>query len=223
GKDGDGRGHSQLRNPCRRPSGRDDPFCVPGAAGPGARPEHRAVGGVRRSGCAVRGAGPARGARPGADRSPPSAVGLTVLSAVSVGAGPVAGLATSGVVSRPGLFERLGAAPRVMVVSAPPGSGKTVLVRSWIDDAGLAERAGGVAGQDARDPQRFWLSVVRALRRTPPGAALVRGVGSGAPWSRCPWGPPGPGGSFGPPATTCGWACTGCGWRASWPSSASPI
>jgi LuxR family maltose regulon positive regulatory protein len=100
-----------------------------------------------------------------------------MLSAVGVVAGPVAGHGASGVVPRPGLFERLGGAPRVMVVSAPPGSGKTVLVRSWIDDAGLAERAGWVAaGQDARDPQRFWLSVVGALRRTRPGSALVRGL-----------------------------------------------
>jgi hypothetical protein len=31
-----------------------------------------------------------------------------------------------GVVARPGLFERLRASARVMVVSAPPGSGKTM-------------------------------------------------------------------------------------------------
>jgi LuxR family maltose regulon positive regulatory protein len=32
------------------------------------------------------------------------------------------------------------------MVSAPPGSGKTVLLRSWIDAAGLAERAAWVPG-----------------------------------------------------------------------------
>ena len=42
---------------------------------------------------------------------------------------------------RPRLFGRLGSAARVTVVSAPPGSGKTVLLRSWIGAAGLAERA----------------------------------------------------------------------------------
>ena len=81
----------------------------------------------------------------------------------------------AGVVSRPGLFERLAAAARVTVVSAPPGSGKTVLLRSWIGTAGLAGQAGWVPVEaDERDPQRFWLSVADALRGTAPGSALVR-------------------------------------------------
>ncbi len=76
--------------------------------------------------------------------------------------------------SRTGLFGRLGAA-RVSVVSAPPGSGKSVLLRSWIGEAGLAESAGWVSvGRDDRDPQRFWLSVLGALRRTSAGSQLVR-------------------------------------------------
>src|SRR6266699_3259839 len=74
-------------------------------------------------------------------------------------AGRVARPGTGGVVSRPGLFERLGASARVTMVSAPPGSGKTVLLRSWIGEAGLAERAAWVAVERGeRDPQRFWLS-----------------------------------------------------------------
>jgi LuxR family maltose regulon positive regulatory protein len=78
-------------------------------------------------------------------------------------------------VSRPGLWERLGAAARVTVVSAPPGSGKTVLLRSWTGQAGLAGRTAWVTvGRDERDPQRFWLSVVGALRQTSAGSALVR-------------------------------------------------
>jgi LuxR family maltose regulon positive regulatory protein len=92
-------------------------------------------------------------------------------------AGRVAGPGAGGVVSRPGLFERLGASARVTVVSAPPGSGKTVLLRSWIGQAGLAGRAAWVpAGRGERDPQRFWLSVLGALRQTVPGSALVRAV-----------------------------------------------
>ena len=76
--------------------------------------------------------------------------------------------------SRTGLFGRLGAA-RVSVVSAPPGSGKSVLLRSWIGEAGLAESAGWVSvGRDDRDPQRFWLSVLGALRQTSAGSRLVR-------------------------------------------------
>jgi LuxR family transcriptional regulator, maltose regulon positive regulatory protein len=79
-----------------------------------------------------------------------------------------------GVVSRPGLFGRLGASARVTVVSAPPGSGKTILLRSWVDQPGLAECAAWVpVGRNERDPQRFWLSVLGALRRTAQGSALV--------------------------------------------------
>jgi len=80
-------------------------------------------------------------------------------------------------VSRPGLFGRLAAAGRVAVVSAPAGSGKTVLLRSWIGAAGLGGRAAWVpveAGE--RDGQRFWLSVVGALRGTSAGSELVRAL-----------------------------------------------
>jgi LuxR family transcriptional regulator, maltose regulon positive regulatory protein len=80
-----------------------------------------------------------------------------------------------GVVSRTGLFERLEASARVTMVSAPPGSGKTVLLRSWIGDAGLMDSTGWVSlGRDDRDPQRFWPSVLAALRQTSAGSRLVR-------------------------------------------------
>ena len=60
-------------------------------------------------------------------------------------------------------------------MSAPAGSGKTLLLRSWIGEAGLAERAAWVPVQaEERDPQRFWLSVFGALRDTPAGSKLVR-------------------------------------------------
>jgi len=84
-------------------------------------------------------------------------------------------------VSRPGLFERLGASARVTVVSAPPGSGKTVLLRSWIGEAGLGESTAWVSvGPGETDPQQFWLSVLGALRRTSAGSGLVQAV-SAAP------------------------------------------
>src|ERR1700753_1631862 len=90
--------------------------------------------------------------------------------------GRVARPGTGGVVSRTGLFERLRASARVTVISAPPGSGKAVLLRSWIGEAGLTDRAGWVSvGHDDRDPQRFWLSVLGALRRTSAGSGLGRG------------------------------------------------
>src|SRR5215472_2949365 len=96
----------------------------------------------------------------------------------AVGSAAVAGGAArpgaEGIVSRPRLFGRLGAA-RVTVVSAHAGSGKTVLLRSWISDEGLDERAAWVpAGHDQRDPQRFWLSALAALRQTGPGSELVQ-------------------------------------------------
>src|SRR5215471_14511739 len=87
----------------------------------------------------------------------------------------VAPAARGGIVSRPALWEQLGNASRVAVVSAPPGSGKTLLLRSWIAEVGLAERAGWVPVQsEERDPQRFWISVADALRGTAVGSALVR-------------------------------------------------
>ncbi|MFD8819423.1 AAA family ATPase, partial [Streptomyces sp. NPDC059627] len=82
---------------------------------------------------------------------------------------------TGGVVSRPGLFELLRTSARVAVLSAPAGSGKTVLLRSWIGEQGLAGRVAWVSVRtDERDPQQFWLAVLGALRRTAPGAALMR-------------------------------------------------
>jgi LuxR family transcriptional regulator, maltose regulon positive regulatory protein len=91
-------------------------------------------------------------------------------------AGGAAGPGSGGVVSRPRLFGRLGAA-RVSVVSAPAGSGKTVLLRSWISRAGVAGAAAWVpVGRGEHDPQRFWLSVLTALRQTAAGSALVRAV-----------------------------------------------
>jgi len=79
------------------------------------------------------------------------------------------------VVRRPGLWERVSRAARVTVVSASAGSGKTVLLRSWIKEADLTGSAGWVAvGRDERDPQRFWLSVLGALRKTSAGSVLLR-------------------------------------------------
>jgi LuxR family maltose regulon positive regulatory protein len=63
----------------------------------------------------------------------------------------------------------------VTVLSAPAGSGKTTLVRSWIADAGIEDQvAWPVVGPDERDPQRLWLAVLNAVRGTAPGSALAR-------------------------------------------------
>jgi LuxR family transcriptional regulator, maltose regulon positive regulatory protein len=88
---------------------------------------------------------------------------------------PAAPAVQAGVVPRPGLFELLGSAGRVTEVSAPPGSGKTLLLRSWIGESGPADRFAWVTVQgEERDPQRFWLSVLGALRNTAAGSKLVR-------------------------------------------------
>ncbi len=80
-----------------------------------------------------------------------------------------------GIVSRSALFERLGRAGRVTQVSAPAGSGKTFLLRSWIGAAGLEQCTAWVSvSREERDPQRFWVSVLDALRQTAAGSTLVR-------------------------------------------------
>jgi LuxR family maltose regulon positive regulatory protein len=77
-----------------------------------------------------------------------------------------------GIVSRRALFWRLSQAARVTKVSAPAGSGKTFLLRSWIAEAGLAECAACVPVQsEERDAQRFWLTVPDALQDTAAGSA----------------------------------------------------
>ena len=102
----------------------------------------------------------------------PAAVLLNVAPA---GAGASVPAVRGGIVSRRALFERLGRAGRVTQVSALAGSGKTFLLRSWIDAAALTGRTAWVSvPDDEHDPQRFWVSVLDALRRTAAGSSLVR-------------------------------------------------
>ena len=79
----------------------------------------------------------------------------------------------SRLVRREALFERLSAAPAncVVLVCAPAGSGKTMLLRSWLDAAGLSEQTAWAAvEQGERDAQHFWLSVIDALAGTAAGS-----------------------------------------------------
>ena len=79
-------------------------------------------------------------------------------------------------IARRALFERLsaGSPAGVTLVSAPAGSGKTVLLRSWVDDSGLADRVVWVTvDRDERDPQRFWLEVVGKLHAAGSAGANV--------------------------------------------------
>src|SRR5690242_15865557 len=79
-----------------------------------------------------------------------------------------------GTVARRALFERLGRAGRITQVSAPAGSGKTFLLRSWIGAAGLAESTAWVSVQrEELNPQRFWVSVHSALQQTAAGSTVL--------------------------------------------------
>jgi len=93
------------------------------------------------------------------------------------GALALSGPAGKGIVARPALFERLTHAGRLTQVSASAGSGKTVLVRSWLREAGLLEDTAWVSvRREEDDPLRFWLSVIDAFRRTVAGSKSVRAV-----------------------------------------------
>src|SRR5262249_22929831 len=78
-------------------------------------------------------------------------------------------------IPRPTLFELLGASRRVVYVSAPAGSGKTLLLRSWIGAEGLGDHTAWVSvRREDHDAQAFWLSVLDSLRQTGAGSERVR-------------------------------------------------
>jgi LuxR family maltose regulon positive regulatory protein len=86
--------------------------------------------------------------------------------------------ATSGdrsiVVPRPELLRQLATDSRLIVLSAPAGSGKTWLLRDWAAEAAGPESVAWVSVErEDHDPTRFWVSVVEALRRTSAGSAAV--------------------------------------------------
>jgi LuxR family maltose regulon positive regulatory protein len=71
------------------------------------------------------------------------------------------------VVARTALFKSLSANGNggVTLVSAPAGSGKTILLRAWLDETDLRDRTAWVSVERGeQDAQRFWLSVIEQLR-----------------------------------------------------------
>src|ERR1700759_1527190 len=82
----------------------------------------------------------------------------------STGVSPVAGL-----LRRDDLLAALDRASlkKVTVISAPPGSGKTSLLRAWSDRASQDRQVAFVSvPPDQQDAQQFWLAVLDAIRRT---------------------------------------------------------
>ncbi|MGE5747861.1 MAG: LuxR C-terminal-related transcriptional regulator [Solirubrobacterales bacterium] len=74
--------------------------------------------------------------------------------------------ARRGIVPRRGLLELLSSAPSgcVVLVCAPAGSGKTELLRWWVEAEDLGERIAWVGVERGeQDAQHFWLAVVNAL------------------------------------------------------------
>jgi LuxR family maltose regulon positive regulatory protein len=56
---------------------------------------------------------------------------------------------------------------KVTVISAPPGSGKTSLLRAWSGRASKDRRVAFVSvPRDQQDAQQFWLAVLEAIRQT---------------------------------------------------------
>src|SRR3954451_23559650 len=74
----------------------------------------------------------------------------------------------SDLLERDELLKRLdrAVAKRVTVISAPPGSGKTSLLRAWAESAAGLRRVAFVSVErDQQDAARFWGAVLDAVRR----------------------------------------------------------
>jgi LuxR family maltose regulon positive regulatory protein len=72
-----------------------------------------------------------------------------------------------GLLERDALLAKLDRAvsKRVTVVSAPPGSGKTSLLRAWADRSTSSRRVASLSVErDEQDAQRFWSDVLDAVR-----------------------------------------------------------
>src|SRR4051812_17208909 len=98
---------------------------------------------------------------------------MTGLTTTEQGEHPVAASAnessTQGLLRRADLVAKLDTAltRKVTIISAPPGSGKTSLLRTWSESAGEDVRIAFVSVQrDQRDAQQFWLAVREAIHQS---------------------------------------------------------
>src|SRR5215469_4560614 len=70
---------------------------------------------------------------------------------------------------RPALLRRLsGTTARLILLSAPAGSGKTVLVSQWRATAGSGRFAWATLDPGDNDPSRLWWKMISAVRRACP-------------------------------------------------------
>jgi len=77
-----------------------------------------------------------------------------------------------GLVPRPRVSERLDAAAeaKLVVISAPPGFGKTTAVAAWLERAREGSAVAWLSLDEGdRDPVPFWTSVLAAVRAAAPG------------------------------------------------------
>jgi LuxR family maltose regulon positive regulatory protein len=84
---------------------------------------------------------------------------------------PTDGSVASGLLEREALLETLDRAvtKRITVISAPPGSGKTSLLRAWAGHSTDVRRIAFVSvDRDQQDAPRFWSAVVDAIRGPAP-------------------------------------------------------
>jgi LuxR family maltose regulon positive regulatory protein len=98
---------------------------------------------------------------------------MTGLAATEQGEHPVAASAndshTQGLLRRADLVAKLNTAlsRKVTIIAAPPGSGKTSLLRTWSESASEDVSVAFVSVQrDQRDAQQFWLAVREAIHQS---------------------------------------------------------
>ncbi|HEY2689634.1 MAG TPA: AAA family ATPase, partial [Streptosporangiaceae bacterium] len=86
---------------------------------------------------------------------------------------------TARLISRDDLLAALdrAAARKVTIISAPAGSGKTSLLRTWAGRPGQPHRLAEMQVQrDQHDAQQFWLTLLSAVRQAPATAGRAEPV-----------------------------------------------